>query len=242
MILKKTEKNSEFDLYKDTYQESVNDTLGRFGKHAGNHNLYLEIKANHIKSFISNSFKGKKIKLLDYGCGHGLLHAYFDPNYFDIYGCDPASEVINLAKESNPVYNYASFDGVTLPYENQTFDLSIAVCVMHHIKPIHWERSLNEMKRVTKEDGFIAVYEHNPKNPLAVHIVNNCPLDKDANLLNMTTLLNLFHKIGLKNLSKEFIIFFPFKSRFFRKVEKFLTILPLGAQYFLAGKVQHKEG
>jgi|TARA_B110000263_G_C15306260_1_gene510566 SAM-dependent methyltransferase len=238
-ILKIEKERELFDKHKKDYQDSINEQIGSFG---GDHNLYLEIKANHLKDYISKNIKNKtKVKILDFGCGHGFMHPFFNKDEFEIEGCDPATEVIELAKKINPHFSYSDFDGEHLPYENDTFDVSIAVSVIHHVPPELWLNSIKELKRVTKENGFVIVYEHNPLNPLTLRLVNNCPLDENANLLRMNKMKKLYFEAGFKKIKKQFIIFFPFKAEIFRILEKLISKIPLGAQYFVSGKVQKES-
>ena len=63
---------------------------------------------------------------------------------------------------------------------------SIAICVLHHVPMSNRFKLVNEMVRVARPQGIVAIFEHNPLNPLTRHAVNSCELDKDAILLPPT--------------------------------------------------------
>jgi hypothetical protein len=92
------------------------------------------------------------------------------------------------------------------------------------------------MKRVTKKDGLIIIFEHNPFNPLTNYAVNHCALDDDAILLRMGKTKRLTAKNAIRLVEKKFILFTPFKGTFFNFLDRVLGWLPLGAQYYVAGK------
>jgi hypothetical protein len=66
--------------------------------------------------------------------------------------------------------------------------------------------------------------------------VNHCEFDRDAVLLGSGKLKSLFDTADVKISESGYIIFFPFKSKFFRSVENVLGWLPFGAQHFIVGK------
>ncbi|MEP1558070.1 MAG: class I SAM-dependent methyltransferase [Hyphomicrobiales bacterium] len=219
----------EFDGYRDNYGSEINQSLAFAGK---NHDFYLKLKADHLLSIISQHIDTKNtVELLDVGCGHGLMHRFLKTPGLKVNGCDPAATVVEEAKKQNSEVAYRSNDGETLPYEDNTFDVSTAVCVMHHVPPAQWLRFLSEMYRVTKSGGIVAIYEHNPYNPVTRHIVNTCPLDENAVLLTSSELKRLLKKAQFSQPKTEFIAVFPFKSGIFRFFERLLSWLPLGAQY-----------
>lgn len=232
---KNTDDKHEFDHYKDIYSDSINLELQKYG--GEDQNLYLKIKSSHLSKFIWKYCSKKKVKVLDFGCGHGLMHKFFKGN-LEITGVDPAAKVIKMAKKINKKNLYEVFNGKDLPFPSHHFDFTFAVCVFHHIKTQDRLAAIKEMKRVTKPGGAVLIYEHNPLNPITLKIVNNCPLDKNAKLLKTQETKDLMSSAGIVKIKKEFIIFFPFKAKFFRLIEASLRNIPLGAQYVLSGIVE----
>ena len=226
----------EFDQFKDTYSEKITEAIAFSGQ---SHDFYIRIKVNHLLNTIKRkladqSSKQKTVRFLDVGCGHGLIHRYLKDHAtfdIDIYGIDPAATVIDFAKERNPDFTYKINEGTSFPYEDNSFDIAHATCVMHHVEPAAWDDFLKEMKRVVRPGGQIFIYEHNPYNPVTRHLVNNCELDENAVLISARNLARRMKSTGLLRVKTEYIIFFPFNLQIFRVFEKALTRIPLGAQY-----------
>ena len=78
---------------------------------------------------------------------------------------------------------------------------------------------------------MVAIYEHNPLNPLTVRAVNNCPLDVNANLICGNTLRKRVVKSGWINTMLDYKLFFPSILSALRPLERHLEWLCLGAQY-----------
>jgi len=229
---KPTEQTQEFDGYKDHYSQDIEDALSFAGQ---SHDFYMQAKVNYLEKFIGlHNQENAPLQILDVGCGHGLSHSYFQDKYkgrIILQAVDPAASVIEDAQKQNPNIAYKSNDGKTLPYDDNSFDIVQTICVMHHVPPQQWTHFIKEMQRVTKIGGHIIVFEHNPYNPITRHIVNNCPLDENAVLLNKGVLKSTMREAGLSDIQQDFILFFPFRHHLFRLIEKWLTWLPLGAQY-----------
>jgi len=177
-----------------------------------------------------------KIKVLDIGSGIGLTDQHLTKYFKNLNGVDVEEDVVNKARENNPSVNYRLYDGLKLPFENDSIDLVFAINVMHHVPPDNWENFLKEMYRVLKPGGLGAVFEHNPLNPLTQLAVSRCEFDRDAVLLHKSKLKKMFVNTNFEIAEQGFIVFFPFKSKIFRKTEKFISWLPFGAQFYLAGK------
>ena len=69
-------------------------------------------------------------------------------------------------EEKNPGVDYIHYDGALIPLEDASFDLAFASCVLHHIEPVERARATSELARVLRPGGLVAIYEHNPLNPL----------------------------------------------------------------------------
>jgi SAM-dependent methyltransferase len=229
--MKKNE--AEFDQYRDTYSEQINHHLAFSGQP---HDFFTQVKADYLSQIFSEKqFFNEEINALDVGCGHGLIHPYLlekNENRLRLSGVDVASTVIDIAAANNPEVDYKSYDGVSLPYEDNTFDVVFAICVMHHVPPLQWNQFIEEMKRVVKINGLLIIFEHNPINPITQKIVKNCPLDKDAVLIKSQKMKNLMQQAGLTVIKRNFILFTPFSNSFFRKLDRKLSWFPLGAQYY----------
>jgi SAM-dependent methyltransferase len=220
---------NSFNQYSNNYHQTINTAISFSGR---DHDFFTRAKARWLRRLISETGR-PDARVLDIGCGHGDIHPYLTDLSCTITGIDPAEDVIEQARELQPTVNYETYDGLRLPCANGAFDLAFTICVMHHVPPSQWQCFAEEMFRVTNPGGWCAVFEHNPFNPFTQLIVRGCEIDRDAVLLTSGTLRGLLATAGFRNIQTRYIIFTPWESEPFKKLEQALGWLPLGAQYFV---------
>lgn len=220
---------SEFDQYSKEYESLVENSVGFSNL---SHSFFTTMKADLLIELVDLHNGSSEAKILDLGCGIGLTDFHLKKTFKNLTGVDVSSKSIQMAKEHNPEVQYFEYSGQKLPFEDESFDFVFTINVMHHVNPDNWIPFLEEAKRVLKNGGKLIVFEHNPYNPLTLKAVKDCPFDEDAVLLKKGLLKNLFNSVNLTTIQSRYILFFPLKGKFFRKIEKLLAKLPLGAQYF----------
>lgn len=224
---------SEFDQYRDSYHEQIeaNFVISLSGRSV---DYYAMVKGEYLVEALAERFPpGDRLKIIDIGCGHGNIHPSIlrgRPN-IEMTGVDMADSVVDVARKLHPEVTYLSYDGVTLPFPDGSFDVAFTVSVMHHVPPAQWQAFLGEMRRVVRPGGLIAVFEHNPFNPFTQMLVNTCPIDKNAKLLRAGRLKALMRGAKLDPFESRYILFTPFEGAFFRALDRMFGWLPLGAQY-----------
>lgn len=226
----------DFNQYDDrSYRELASHAVSFSGQEQ---EFFIQRKADLIVQIAeSEGIDIHRSSLLDVGCGIGLLEQRIAGSWQEITGVDIAPSAIeHAAKKASDNCRFLHYDGKVLPFSDDAFDVTVAVCVMHHVAPSDWQRFLGEMARVTRADGLVMIFEHNPLNPATRLVVSRCPYDEDAVLLSARILKRLFRAAGLKKMRRRYVIFFPWESRFFTAVEGKLGWLPLGAQYVVLGK------
>jgi SAM-dependent methyltransferase len=119
---------------------------------------------------------------------------------------------------------------------DHSFDAVFSACVFHHIPHGDHVKWIVELRRVTRPDGVLAIYEHNPLNPLTVAAVNTCPLDVNAKLIRAGAMQQELIKNGWKDANIEYKLFFPAVLRSLRFLEPHLGRIFLGAQWRLMAK------
>lgn len=224
------EADPKFDKYSENYQDLVNNSLEFSG-------LTVDFFTQGKADFLDRLLDGKGDQtILDVGCGIGDLHPFLAHVDRKITGVDVSGESIKIAQETKPANSYSIYDGRVLPFDKGTFDVVLTVCVMHHVPPAGWQDFICEMVRVTKKGGMIAIFEHNPFNPLTRLAVNRCPFDADAVLLRAKQVEGMLLKTGQVTPQSDYIFFTPFKHPFFKKLDNLFSWLPLGAQYCTYGR------
>jgi hypothetical protein len=83
---------------------------------------------------------------------------------------------------------------------------------------------------------LIAVFEHNPFNPLTRLVVRRFPSPDEIRLLTMGTAKRLLGSVGVTPVEGGYLLLFPSRRRRVLSVERALRRLPLGAQYYVAGR------
>ncbi len=171
-------------------------------------------------------------RLLDVGCGIGLTDALLADRVGELHGIDISQKSLETARENVPNASYKHFDGKVIPFDDDSFDCIIAICVMHHVPPAQLPAFCAEMVRVLKDDGMIFVLEHNPFNPATRMVVARCPFDEDAVLLSRGQVHALFAGARAERAGGGYIIFSPVRHHVIDRLESSLSWLPLGAQYY----------
>ena len=227
---------AEFDQYGSTYDPQISRAVRLSGQE---HDFFLQVKAEVLAELLARRFGDRDLRVLDVGCGNGGLHRFLlsaAPG-IRLTGIEVAAGFVDAARTANPTVRYELYDGQGLPYRDATFDAAVTVCVLHHVPPAQWPAFVAELRRVVRPGGTVAVFEHNPLNPVTAHIVRTCPIDRDAVLLSAPRVDRLLRDAGLPDARHEFILFTPFKSPAFRRLDRLISWLPLGAQYVSSASV-----
>ena len=175
------------------------------------------------------------LEVLDVGCGPGETDGHLHGAFSALSGVDVSDSLVAEARRRNPWAAYSSYSaGEPLPYPDDAFDFSFAICVFHHVPAARRRDLAAEMTRVTRPGGTVAIFEHNPWNPLTRKAVRNCSFDEDAVLIRRREAASLLAEAGLGAAESAYIVFFPRGGRRLAAVERRLGKLPLGAQYYVA--------
>lgn len=96
--------------------------------------------------------KTTNVKLLDLGCGTGVLLEQFEKRFkIKGYGIDTSTEAIKYCKRRG-LSQVKKFDGKKIPFKDKLFDLLTAIDVLEHVKDDL--KALYEINRVLKKNGL----------------------------------------------------------------------------------------
>jgi SAM-dependent methyltransferase len=220
---------AEFDRYSDSYREAVEESIAFAGADL---DVYTRAKAEELLELAGCVGPPHRLAFLDVGCGIGDTDRFLEGRVGRLAGVDVAPKMLESARARNPWAEYRDYDaGEPIPFADESFDVCFAVCVFHHIPRDQRARLVGEMRRVCRPGGLVAIFEHNPLNPLTRRAVSGCEFDRDAELLSRRTAIELLSTAGLPSPEGRYIVFFPRESRLLRAIERRLGWLPLGAQY-----------
>ncbi|MGB0120791.1 MAG: class I SAM-dependent methyltransferase [Solirubrobacterales bacterium] len=166
---KLNEVEAHFDEIAAEYDESL-------PPHVVEH--YLQKRIEFVKSLMPEG------SILDVGCGTGVVASKLADQGYEVTGVDPSDGMLEHLRSSDPRVTAAQGSATDLPFDDDTFDLTMCVAVMHHIaEPAAVNESLIEMVRVTRHGGLILVWDHNPRNPYWKNLMARVPQDDGSERL-----------------------------------------------------------
>ncbi len=102
-------------------------------------------------------------RLLDVGCGTGLLAQRLAQEGYAVVGLDLS---YGMLLQGGRRLRYVQGDGAALPFPDASFDATVTVAALHHIfEPRAVAATIREMLRVTRPGGAAIIWDHNPLNP-----------------------------------------------------------------------------
>ncbi len=217
-----------FDEHSADYSQKMDRALTVVGLE---HDFFIEAKVPHILEARRRLPANAAVRVLEIGCGIGLITQRLRPLLTDVWGIDPS--ISSLGHAAARGGQMIAADGLRTPFADETFDLVIAVCVLHHVPVDQRAAFLAEAARITRRGGIVLLCEHNPWNPLTRLVVGRCELDRDAILLPQTEARRRLTTAGLSNIRSRYILFFPWRGAVWRWLESHLAWLPLGGQYVI---------
>ena len=222
-----------FDKYDKSFGAVVQSSIDFSGLP---HSFFTAAKVDALRELLATRLHGTHDPhMLDVGCGVGEFHPLVRGMFGRICGADVSAASIAQARIRNPEVQYEAYGGETLPYDSAAFDLSIAICVLHHVLPAQRVGFLREMRRVVRPGGLVSLIEHNPLNPLTRLAVARCEFDRDAVLLHAARTRALMADAGLDDARSHYFLLLPSAAPLARRVEHGLCRIPLGAQYIASG-------
>ena len=222
-----------FDEYKESYSDTVNDSIGFSGLDV---DFFTRVKADYLVDICTKHFGDTKdLSLIDIGCGIGNFDGLLRPKFKALTGVDISPQSVEQARSRHTDVEYHTYNGETLPFENNSFDAAFAICVVHHVPVDLWENFSKEMYRVIKPGGLAMIFEHNPSNPLTMRVVNNCPFDEDAVLLKSQKSMSLLSGADFEDVKRRYILTIPAFNKLFRAFDGLFSWMKIGAQYYVTG-------
>lgn len=100
-------------------------------------------------------------RVLDVGCGTGILLEVCVERGFRAHGVDPSGGMLEVARRRlGASAQLRGGDGQHLPFGDQEFDAVFATMVLHELDPLTRANTLAEMIRVTRHHGVLAIADY----------------------------------------------------------------------------------
>ena len=125
---------------------------------------YREVLARFLPDWRQQGYAS----VLDVGCGTGALCSALNEAGLSVIGVDPAEKMLAVAKgqPENQAVRFLQANALEgLPFDDKSFDLSIASYVAHGLQKNERMKLYAEMSRVTR--GRVIIYDYNQnRSPL----------------------------------------------------------------------------
>jgi SAM-dependent methyltransferase len=226
---------AEFDKFADEYYASLVAGIAISGESP---EYFSEYKIADIARECRPQALSRdaSVHMLDFGAGIGnsvpFVRQHFDSAQLTCLDLSQRSLEVAEKRFAGQA-RYVRFDGASIPFAANRFDIAYAMCVFHHIDHADHLALLRELWRVIKPGGSLFIFEHNPFNPLTVRVVNTCPFDENAHLIRAAEMKRRMLDAGFAGAKTRYRVFFPHFLRGLRPLEGALAWLPLGGQYFV---------
>ncbi len=218
-----------FELNAAGYEEAVDRSISFTRRDAS---FFARRKVTLLRQLArEHGVRLDQARLLDVGCGAGTMDRHLAGEVAALHGIDVSEEMLAVARRQVPAGTFDHYDGSSLPFAADGFDVVIAICVLHHVPPPGQAHFLAELRRVTRPGGIIAIFEHNPANPLTRRAVRDCELDVGVELLTAGQVSRALIGAGATSVTHQYFLFTPFGGRLGPAIDRVFRRLPLGGQF-----------
>ncbi len=135
----------------------------------------IDISLSGVRSKVvdfTNARNGSRI--LDVATGTGKQAFAFGKQGYDVIGIDLSEDMLKIANKKNKYENvkFEVGDATNIPFEDRHFDVSCVSFALHDMPLSIREKVLEEMVRVTKPKGIIAIVDYAlPKNKISKYLI-----------------------------------------------------------------------
>jgi ubiquinone/menaquinone biosynthesis C-methylase UbiE len=136
-----------------THFDSISKSYAEHYTNGSFFSYYFEQRLNIVFDFLGNF---DHAKVLDVGCGPGMMAKYSIDRGFEFYGIDISESMINSC-----IKKFGNLDSIhfsvgklqALEFPDSFFDVVLCMGVLEYIDPDELDRAVSELSRVLKPGG-----------------------------------------------------------------------------------------
>jgi len=138
----------------------------------------LRLQTKYYKQLIKNAKIENGFKILDIGCGTGILGIILKEVYGDsieYFAIDPKKYVVKAARikalNNNCDFKILSGKIENIPFKDKSFDVIFCNLVVHHLPMDILKTGLSEIRRVLKSKANLLIFDYCPTSSLVHYIM-----------------------------------------------------------------------
>ena len=154
---------------------SADDNNKLFNTIAPIYGLFYNAQKKHYRNILKDMRSKLDLSafdtVLDVGCGTGAFCSVLNEEGLIVTGIEPAEKMLNIArkKPENKGIRFLKANVVEgLPFDQKSFDISLASYVAHGLQPHERKQMYAEMSRVTRLK--VIIFDYNQKRSLLITI------------------------------------------------------------------------
>ena len=213
------------------------------------HKYYVKVKSLHLLRKARELYGDThKLCCVDLGCGTAETIEHFQDEFASIVGCDYSLGMLEYAAKKNlRNVTFKHCQSEKLPIDSNSVDMVLLYGIIHHIDSA--DKIINtfeEIRRILKVGGAVAVYDFNPLNPVSRHIVKTCSIDIGVHLdgYKLSKYPTTFYSWEIKSILQqagfsitmhEYLLVFPKFLSLLLPLERLISRIPIGGMYSVIG-------
>lgn len=223
--------HAAFDSHADDYEAQLMNGLKVSGEPK---EFFACGRLEFLRRWWDREGRPEPLRIIDYGCGVGDVTALLAKVFPDalVEGFDPSPRCVERA-----IARYASdrvrFD-LLREFEacgSRPADLVHLNGVVHHVPPASRHDLFRAVAATVAPGGVVALFENNPLNPGTHVVMARIEFDRDAVKVPPWEARRRLRVARIDPVATGYLFYFPRSLRAFRPLERWLSHLPLGAQY-----------
>jgi len=142
-------------------------------------------------------FQNRPETILEVGCGEGIALHYANPAQY--VGVDTSFARLRFASTHHRGRSFVQGNGISLPFCSERFDLVFCNGTLHHLPKSQVFLFIEEMRRICKKGGWVAIIEPNVYNPSSLLLAVLRKPERGILHCKSKTFLDYFETLGMNH-------------------------------------------